>query len=415
MAAFSAHARPPTDSSPRAVRAIAVIPEFLARVLYNVGTRAMNTNRLTTAARALHGSLACAPASAPTWLNLGNTYMAETEVELALGCFRKAAQLTPDSPLPHINVAIALLTLGQWEEGWKVYERRYDSEGFRAANGLKGGDASKMWRGESLVGKTLLLFNEQGAGDTIMCLRYALWTYGLSHADRVILRLPASLIRLARSTFGAWPSLTIVTDTEPLPPHDALAPYMSLPLRCGATKPEYVVEPDGYLKIYDTEPAHTFNPLLDDGLRVGLVWAGSPGHARDAERSIPLELFKSLLETPGISWVSLQVGPKAKEIQAFPNVRTVRMLDFYDTACVIKSLDLVISVDSSPCHLAGALGVPVWTLLPFAPDFRWMLKRADTPWYSSMTLYRQTTRGDWPDVIQRVRSALTTLSQRQAA
>ena len=169
-----------------------------------------------------------------------------------------------------------------------------------------------------------------------------------------------------------------------------------------------------YLDIYLTEPPRVFTPPLT-GLRVGIVWAGSPGHAKDAERSIPIETIAPLFETPVVSWVSLQVGPHAKDIGLYPQVRTVRTQDFYDTAVVMKSLDLVISVDSSPCHLAGALGVPVWTLLPFAPDFRWMLKRDDTPWYESMTLIRQRQPGDWKDVIQRVQAKLIDLTQQRSA
>lgn len=399
-----------------------MIPETLARVWYNAGIRAMNgRGDLTQATRHFHHALGFAPASAPTWLSLGNAYMGQNDVDLALGCYRKASELAPHSPLPIINIADALLKLGQWEEGWKLYEHRFASEGFRAANGLKGGDAAKMWRGESLHGKTLLLFNEQGAGDTIMTLRYVTLVWSLARPNRLILRLPASLIRLAQSTFQYASKVAIVSDAEPLPPHDALAPFMSLPLRCSAIRPEWVIESDGYLRPYGTEPPYTFTPPLaptfthDNPLRVGLVWAGSPGHARDSERSIPLDLMRPLLETPGISWVSLQVGPRAKEIEAFPQVRTVRTLDFYDTACVMKSLDLVISVDSSPAHLAGALGVPVWTLLAYAPDFRWMLKRGDTPWYQSMRLFRQPKRHDWSSVIADVRSQLLSLTQRKAA
>jgi hypothetical protein len=396
----------------------------MARLLYNRGCRAMERDDLHSAERSLHASIGFAPASAPSWLQLGNVYMNENRADLALGCFRRASELAPESPLPLINVANTLLLLGQWDEGWKMYEHRYASQGFRAVNGLQGGDASKMWRGESLEGKTLLVFNEQGAGDTIMCLRY------LSdidfHATRVIARVPASLVRLARAThvlplpvvLPSGGTMTyvqrtqIISDSEPLPSHDYLAPFMSLPLRMGARSTDSPYP--RYLKTHAYETWHALpGPLA--GLRVGIVWQGSHGHANDHRRSIPLDTIAPLFETPGISWVSLQGGPSAKEIAKYPQVRTVPIHDYCDTACVMKSLDLVISVDSSPAHLAGALGVPVWALLPFSPDFRWMLNSETTCWYDSMRLIRQKTRGDWADVIQRVRSQLVALTNQRSA
>jgi hypothetical protein len=339
--------------------------------------------------------------------------MEQNDVELALGCFRKAAQLAETQKyLPLINVADALLKLGQWAEGWSLYELRYASPGFRERNGLPRGDATKMWSGEDLAGKRLLLFNEQGAGDTIMALRYIVPVYESFHPAQLILRLPASLVRLARSSLRNCTCVEIVSDTQPLPAHDLLAPYMSLPLRCGTTRPYRVPRSEGYLSVY---PGEAWPAGVGAGPRVGIVWAGSPGHARDSERSIPLELLRPLLETPGISWTSLQVGPKAKDIKQFPHVRTVQTRDYYETACAMRALDLVISVDSSPAHLAGALSVPVWTLLPFAPDFRWMLDRTLTPWYDSMKLIRQERRSDWAGVIAKVRAALVSLAHRKAA
>ncbi len=379
-----------------------MLPELAARVCYNCACRAIGRDDFHAAARALHASLACAPASAPTWMQLGSVYTSENQLDLALGCYRRAAALAPDSPLPLINVADALLKLGQWAEGWTLYEHRYASPGFRAMNGLAGGDAAKMWRGESLVGKTLLLFAEQGAGDTLMMLRFVSSAWYPSAAEAVILRLPAPLLRLARSSFGAAPRLTIISDSERLPLHDYLAPLMSLPARFDVTTPDDVRD-SPYLATRGEQLAGA------PGMRVGIVWAGSAGFANDCRRSIPLELVAPLFDTPGTTWVSLQRGPRATEIAAYPKVRTVPVHDYYDTAAVMQSLDLVISCDSSPAHLAGALGVPVWTLLAYSPDFRWMLDTETTPWYDSMRLFRQRTRGYWPGVIARVRRELAML------
>ncbi len=384
---------------------------YAAARLYNRGTNALGTER--PAQRSLLASLACAPYTAQTWLNLGNALMAEGDIHAALGMFRRAHHLKPDAQSA-TNIGIALLTLGEWKEGWAMYEQRFALPEFIERNGLRGGDAKKMWKGDDLTGKKLLVFSEQGAGDTIMCAR---WGWELLHAygaKRVIFRVPAPLLRLARASFKSRDEFEfeIVSDGQRMPEHDALVPFMSLPHRCEAWSDlEWFdrahTNDDGYLSLYDGEPPHAVASL--PGLRVGVVWAGNPNHPGDKRRSIALEQLASLFETRGVQWVSLQVGQRAKEIDRYPNVLTVHTSDYYDTACVMKSLDLVISVDSSPAHLAGALGVPVWNLLAFNSDFRWMQGRDDTPWYSIMRLFRQRSSGDWPDVIARVRRGLDVL------
>lgn len=374
---------------------------YAAARLYNRGTKALGDQQ--PAQRSLLASLACAPYTAQTWLNLGNALMAEGDVHAALGMFRRAHRLKPDAQSA-TNIGIALIALGQLREGWAMYEHRFALPEFIQRNGLKGGDATKMWRGDDLTGKTLLVFSEQGAGDTIMMLRFLV----IPTDTTIIARVPAPLFRLVRASGSVLgKGITIVGDGERMPPHDYLVPFMSLPHHL--TPDPRFFSHGGYLELHASEEPYAFTPPLH-GLRVGIVWAGNPNHPGDKRRSIALEQFASCFETRGISWVSLQVGSRAKEIPAYPSVRTVHLSDFYDTAHVMKSLDLVISVDSAPAHLAGALGVPVWTLLPFSADFRWMQDREDTPWYSSMKLWRQRAPGDWAGVIARVQRALEVLA-----
>lgn len=389
-----------------------MIGEYAARFAHARGLKLLSQDRHNDASRWFHAALALRPASVGAWVNLGNAFMGQADPASALGCFKRAIRLSPTSPAPKMNAGMALITLGDWLEGWKLYEARFDEAcvEFRGLNGLKGADPATMWDGSHLAGQSVLVFNEQGAGDVIMCLRYY-WHLKALGAREVIWRVPGPLVRLVRATFRNRSDVTVISDGERLPDYDRFVPFMSLPYHCS----------DGghgsqsaYLKVYPNEERHAVSKL--PGPRIGLVRRGSPGHKGDRRRSVHLAQWGPLLETPGVSWVSLQIGASADEFEAFGDVVRYPIHDFYDTACIMRELDLVISVDSSPAHLAGALGVPVWTLLPFAPDFRWGLTNERTPLYESMHLFRQTTPGDWASVIDRVRLALRArLNQRSAA
>jgi hypothetical protein len=381
------------------------VASYLAAKAFNRGTTLVERDELARGQRWLLASLALAPYTAMTWLNLGNALKEVGDVDAALGCYRRAMELEPSHPRGAVNVAIALMTLSRWESGWALYEQRFALPEFQLRNALKGGDETKVWRGEPLRGKTLLVFNEQGVGDTLMCFRYSAQLAGAG--AKVIWRAPASLMRLFRAS--SFMGERIISDTERLPRHDYLVPAMSLPLYCD---PTCATRYDPYLDVYrDDAPA----PATRDRLNVGVVWAGNPNHKGDRRRSISIDTLAPLFELPGIDWVSLQAGPRANDVAAFPRVRRVDTSDYYDTACAMKSLDLVISADSSPAHLAGALSVPCWTLLPFAADFRWMQHRETTPWYESMTLFRQRAAGDWLGVINRVRARLVSLAKQRSA
>ena len=215
------------------------------------------------AERDLLRALAIRPAFPEAWLNLGNALSNQGDVQAARGCFYRAATLAPVSPEPLINASLAEITLGN-PDGWRLYEHRFSSPGFIERNGLKGGDRSKMWTGEMLHDKTILVFNEQGAGDTIMGLRYE---YALRREylpERIIFRVPSSLYRLTKASFRRFDWVEVVTDTERTPEYDALVPFLSLPFRCGMTNGAK------YLDVHSDVPRYAFDPPLT-GLKVGIV------------------------------------------------------------------------------------------------------------------------------------------------
>jgi hypothetical protein len=209
-------------------------------------------------------------------------------------------------------------------------------------------------------------------------------------------RVPAHLFRLTRA---AVPS-AVVTDMERLPSHDYLVPVMSLPLFCGTDNVSKIPGADGYLGT--SIPA---NPRPE--FTVGVAWAGSPHHKRDRERSIGVEAMAGLFSVPGVRFVNLQFGPREPEGDAY-GLERVDVSDYADTARVLRSLNLVIACDTSIVHLAGAMGVPCWTLVTHPPDWRWGLHREDSPWYASVRILRQLSLGDWAPVVEMARQRLTT-------
>jgi hypothetical protein len=265
-----------------------------------------------------------------------------------------------------------------------------------------------LWDGSRLAEKTILLHAEQGLGDTIQFIRYA--PLVKQRGGTVIVECDNSLMRLFRSCPGID---LLVAERSSLPPFNLHAPLMSLPYilkTCLNTIPASIP----YLHAGD-EPDSPLNAILkahDGQRRIGIVWAGSPKHQNDANRSCPLIHFQRLTEVEDVALFSLQKNEKEtgltlKESGLNQVINLSPFLsDFADTAAAIMKLELVITVDTAVAHLAGALGKPVWVLLPFAPDWRWLLNREDSPWYPTMRLFRQRAPEDWESVFERVVSAL---------
>lgn len=390
-----------------------MIRHWLAERQWNSAKRLMAADEPERAARRYFALLADNPHRPGVWVNLGGCLLAQGNAWGALGCYRTAMQYDgAERWAAQFNAGIALLMLGQWADGWKLYEARFtEGTSFHKANALRARYAPETWwDGSLLAGRTILVFHEQGAGDVLMCLRYA-WALAARGAGRVIFRVPGSLYRIVRSSFREFKRITVIADGERLPDYDCVVPFMSLPHHCGDYNRDAVLGRTGfcvtgpYLHVHRDD----IRSRVGDRLNVGLVWAGNPQHKGDRKRSIPFPELAPLLDVPGLSFLSLQHGPRADDAPELPRVHP-KPKDFYATACALQSLDLLITCDTSVAHLAGGLGVRTWLLLPFVPDFRWTLIGDTTPWYSSMKLYRQSRPKDWAGVITRVRNDLARLS-----
>jgi len=294
------------------------------------------------------------------------------------------------------------ILFGDMRQGWERFEARLKIPvEFRPQRTFE----QPTWTGGSFAGKTLLLWPEQGLGDTLMTLRYLPLVKALG--GRVILETQPELKDVAATCDGAD---GVISTDEPLPSFDLQASLLSLPYLF-RTELASIPSVIPYLKV-PQQVVH--RQALQEALaqatgtrRIGLVWAGGPGHARDSERSMAAASLAPLAILPGVTWFSFQVG--REELPPLPNLVSLAPLlgSFSDTAYALKSMDLVISVDTSAAHLAGAMGIPTLLLLAFQPDYRWMLDRDDSPWYPTLRLYRQPAYGDWATVLQQIVADLT--------
>lgn len=329
-------------------------------------------------------------------LLLGTLHYEKGEIEAAVDLFRRALALEPDWAQAHFNLSQCLLLQGEFAEGWREHEWRGRTE---ALAGQERSFTAPLWQGKTLAGKTILLHAEQGLGDTLQFARYI----PLLKADgaTVILECQSQLVRLLANQHQAD---QVVARDEPLPTCDFHTPLMRLPYVLG-TDLASIPAPQGYLKPPQRIPGRLDLAALGVPVakpRIGVCWAGNAEHSNDANRSLRLGLLETALHhcQGQVAWVSLQFGPRAMERQSYAWAdamfdTSVLIEDFADTAALIAQLDLVICVDTAVLHLAGALGCPAWGLLPHIPDSRWLMQRTDSPWYSSMRLFRQAASGDW--------------------
>jgi Flp pilus assembly protein TadD len=338
--------------------------------------------------------------------NLSLTLMEQGRPEEAVTCLRQALKDRPDHPEAEANLALALLTMGRLDEGFQHYESRWQTEAM-------GGPAPSLpqprWTGQPLHGETVLLYAEQGFGDTLQFCRYAPMV--TQAGGRVVLVVPKALRQVMKTLDGVAELLT--DEADALPPFDYHCPLLSLPFACN-TRIDTIPAAVPYLR-GDPAPWASFLHSLP-GLKVGLVWAGKSrttqphAVAVDQRRSMRLADMAPLLDVPDCSFVSLQLGPPASQQQVLAGglLHDVsdRLTDWSDTAGLIMGLDLVIAVDTAVVHLAGALGKPVWMLNRFDSCWRWLRGRDDSPWYPTLRQFRQTRRNDWSAVIASVRQAL---------
>jgi tetratricopeptide (TPR) repeat protein len=394
-------------------RAIELRPDY-ADAHNNLGNLLREQGRLEEALACYRRAVQARPDHPGGHNNLGNMLMRLGRPEEALPCFRRAVALGPDYPDAHFNLARLLLAQGELAEGWQEFEWRWQTPDLIEC---RRSFAQPQWRGEPAAGRTLLIHAEQGFGDTLQFCRYA--RLAAERGLRVILEVPKPLVRLLRSLAGVD---RVLAQGEALPPFDLHCPMLSLPLALGTTLAT-IPGTTPYLRADDSQIAAwraRLDALANQGLRIGLVWAGSARQhlpnaaAIDRRRSMAPELLAPLFDVPGLQFFSLQKdGPAAP-----PHFRLIdvmsEMTDFADTAALVENLDLVISVDTAVAHLAAALGRPVWLLDRFDPCWRWLIGRRDTPWYPTLRLFRQPEPGNWASVIEEVRAELHLLAAGRA-
>jgi tetratricopeptide (TPR) repeat protein len=344
--------------------------------------------------------------------NLGSVLYALGRPGAAEASYRESLRLRPNYPEAHNNLGFALLLAGRFEEGWKECEWRWKTELLaRSAREF----SVPLWSGEAIGDRIILLHAEQGLGDTLQFCRYVpLVVCG----GGIILEVQASLVRLLSRLPGI---MEIVARGDTLPPFDLYCPLMSLPLAFGTTL-DTIPAATPYLSANPALAANWQKRLAGlDGLRIGLVWAGSirlsqpEAATTDRRRSLALDAMAPLSEASGVSFISLQKDEPAAQAANPPRGMTLLdftadLHDFEDTAALIVNLDLVISVDTSVAHLAGALGKPVWLLNRFDTCWRWLLNRDDSPWYPTLRQFRQPRPGDWATVICEMQDALRRLA-----
>jgi tetratricopeptide (TPR) repeat protein len=418
-------------------RALAVNPEYVD-ALCNLGGAYRQLMRLDEAVEIFRKALLLAPENPDLYCNLGDALHVQGKVVEAVELYLKTLALNPkhfkacnclcnanfdlgnlaesvtwcertlalkpDFGDALMNQCLLQLLLGDYANGWRNYEIRWKVYTPRLFN-------EPLWLGAPLNGASIVLYAEQGLGDALQFVRYAPMV--AAAGGRVILDLPINLRRLAASVPGIS---ALVATGEPLPPFVCRCPLMSLPLAFGTTI-ETIPARVPYL-FAPTEALATASALNwpTTGLRVGIAWTGNPSHPKNRARSVPLELLATLFDLDGVHFFSLQIGAPEAELLGL-KTRVVDLepftRDMADTAAQMMQMDLILSIDTSMAHLAGALGRPLWVMLNKVPDWRWLLEREDCPWYPTARLIRQPRQGDWPAVIERVRKDLVELAARK--
>lgn len=350
------------------------------------------------------------PQHGGAWSALGNATLAIGEIERAGTCYRKSLEHSSADPILHFNYALYLLLTGDYENGFKEYEwgLRADLRQPRRAF------HKPLWQGEPFADETLLVYSEQGLGDTIQFLRFL--PDVKARGGRVLFEVHHSLQKLLDGVSGVDQVIARRDDGAITEPFDRYVALLSLPTRVGLTLASLASRPPALtLPEAAQEAARRRFEGVDD-FKVILTWYGNPGHKNDSRRSIPLSTLAPLVEVPGTRFYALAPGERTtQDIQATGLPITAWSLPLEEAAAVIAAADLVITVDTLHAHLAGVMGQAGWVLLPFMPDWRWLLDRTDSPWYPSLRLFRQEKPGQWPDVIERVRVALAAEIRRRGS
>lgn len=385
------------DAIAAADRALALQPRHITALTIR-GHALAASGEAEQALRALEAVVTIEPDMASAYYNRGHAQVALNQFAAARASFQIATEIEPEYKDALVNEALTHLAVGDYPEGFrKLQVRLRDERGF----------AAPLWMGtEPLEGRTLLIYAEQSLSDTLQFIRYA--PLAAARGATVVAQVQAALLPLV----AGMPALSAVAaPDQPLPAHDLRCPMLSLPLAFRttvATVPHevpYVAAPAQRVAEWQQRLPASGRP------RIGLVWAGNRQQRDDRNRSLALSRLSPLFDHAGIDWIGLQTeltDTDRAALVAYPQVHNVgeALRDFADTAAVMATLDLVISVDAAAAHLAGAMAKPVWIMLPFSPDWRWMTGRADSPWYPTARLFRQPAINDWNSVVTAIASEL---------
>jgi hypothetical protein len=391
------------EESIQAYRSSLAAAPGVAQVHGNLAAALKQAGRADEAAAECRRALAIQPNFPEAMNNLGGILQDHGRFDEAMRTFRQVLASNPGFAEARMCLALALLLQGRFEEGWEAYESRRQIPRIARSFGF----AQPYWDGSPLGGRRILLASEQGFGDTLQFVRYAALV--AARGGRVMLQCKPELKRLLSGQCGIE---QVIASGDPLRGFDAWCLLMSLPhlmrttLQAIPARVPYLTPDPQLVRAWAErirgEPA---------ALKVGLVWAGGAHNKNDRVRSLSLASLAPLARVPGVRLYSLQKGPASEQARVAPPGMqlvdwTQELRDFADTAALVANLDLVISVDTAVAHLAGAIARPVWVLLPLSPDFRWLLKRDDSPWYPTARLFRQPIEGDWPGVVAQVERAL---------
>ena len=382
-------------------KAISIKPDFLA-VFNNLGNSLQKQLLFKDAIAIYQQAISQHPNFAEAINDLGHALQELGQLEDAIKYYQKAILIKPDYADAHLNFALSLLLRGELIQGFSEYEWRWQIRKNEIRN-----YSQPIWDGSNLQGKTIFLHLEQGLGDMIQFIRYIPLVQ--EKGGRIIVECYPHLLKLFSQIQGIkqW-----VICGGQIPHFDVYASLMSLPRILGTTL-DNIPASIPYLK-GDIFPSSFIFPA-SSLLKIGIVWSGSVAHHKNYQRSCSLTKFTELVEISQVSFYSLQkeLSERDRDLLNQTNIQDLSQYlgDFTDTAAIISQLDLVITVDTSVAHLAGAMGKPVWLLLSYIPDWRWLLEREDSPWYPTMKLFRQPSLGDWDSVFHKLKTSLQTLNQ----
>jgi tetratricopeptide (TPR) repeat protein len=391
-------------------KALAIKPDYI-EALNDRGLSLMGLKRFEEALESFDKALSIRADYGEALNNRGGALQQLDRFEEALASFDKAPAIRPDFAQAWVNRANCALLMGHFEKGWQSYEwRRKLPNSFKPL-----AYRQPEWSGkETIRGKTLLLYAEQGFGDTIQFCRYAALAQALG--AEVVLSVQSGLVQLLKNSI---PAVEVIS-SEALPPSfDYHAPLMSMPLAF-QTNSNSIPAAVPYLRAGPEVVTRWRGRIGKEGFRIGISWQGKKSSEADMGRSFPLHHFKRLSKFPNVRLISLQKNDGIEQLVELPTGMKVETLgddfdegSFMDTAAVMENIDLIITSDTAVAHLAGALGRPTWVALQYVPDWRWQLRRADSPWYPTMRLFRQPSQCDWPGVFSEIETQLVNLIGRK--